>query len=257
MKVRIDIGIRNGEIVKRREALGHDTTASLSRACGISQSDLCKMQRLSYDPRRKVRGEGRVGWKRSAVKLAAYLRCLPEDLWPEEYSPQRIRTVSLDAEVVDVGHMVESLTPVALLEAKEEATELRELMDEIPERARTALEMRADGATFREIGDVFGVGVQRARQIYRQGARAIEYRAVQHGGALAERARIAEETEARRIDAIRRSVLDAMTPGVMMTARAVADMIGEDIEDVRGVLHRGREFRYHWKTDPSRWEFVG
>jgi len=255
MKVRIDIGIRNGEIVKRREALGHDTTASLSRACGISQQELGKMQRLSYDPRRRTKG--RSVWKSSAVKLAAYFRCLPEDLWPEEYSPQRIRTVSLDAEVADVGRMVESLTPVALLEAKEEATELRELLDELPERVRTALEMRADGATFREIGDAFGVGVERARQLYIKGERMVRWHAQNRDGSLAERARISKDTEARRMASIRRRVLDAMTPGVLMTARAVADMVGEDLEDVRSVLRRGREFRCRWQDAPERWGLVG
>ena len=186
MKVRVNIGVRNGEIVTRREALGLMTGAELSRASGIHQYEISKIERLGYRPRDTRPGRHN-RWRPAALKLAAFFRCLPEDLWPEEYSPQDVRTVSLDAEVADIGHMVEQLTPHALLEQRQEHAELHRLLEELPERTRRGIEMRQDGATYKQIGEGIGVGVERARQIEQRAMRALRYRAMHGGGSLAER----------------------------------------------------------------------
>lgn len=74
----IQLQVRNNHLKERRDALGI-TAAELCRRLKISQDGYSRLERLKTFPINK-KGE----WTKIANTLAAFYRCLPEDLFPQE-----------------------------------------------------------------------------------------------------------------------------------------------------------------------------
>jgi transcriptional regulator with XRE-family HTH domain len=81
----LTLRIRNNRLKRRRRELGL-TPPKLAERAGISYSVYMSYEGLKVSPLKKAGTAKRDGtvapWKKSALALAAFYCCLPEDLWP-------------------------------------------------------------------------------------------------------------------------------------------------------------------------------
>ncbi len=164
---RVSVTIRNNLLMERREALGL-SAAALCRAAGIATDIYSGFETLRISPR------GSRGWKIAALRLAAFHKTLPEDLWPDVVLSVGSNRVEQKVAARDVIAMCypERIAPSPAEIGDRE--ELRRLLTDrlatLTEREQRVVVMSfgLDGNGDRgleEIGDAVGLSAERVRQI--------------------------------------------------------------------------------------------
>jgi len=161
--------LKNNRLVAAREARGMNA-AQAARAIGVEPTLLGAFENFKQTARLK---DGR--WSVPATRIAAFYGIPPDELWPEAVNAvRRTESVQLLREE-DILYLEPPETPLAALEASEEARLVRVALSALAgENVRLATVVRRhseDGADFQVIGDELGVTRTRAHQMYAQGVR--------------------------------------------------------------------------------------
>lgn len=167
---RLQIKIRNGPLLRLMEQKGIKTAAELSRASGVSQSDIGRFLNLTRPPTDK-----KGGWVK-AVKTLSLFFCMPEEmLFPEQHINKALERNSFESDI-----SLEELQGLSLVAPENNDTEVLELesknleaaLDSINPREREILEYSfgINGKkvlSLDEIGEKYAVCGTRIMQIRR------------------------------------------------------------------------------------------
>ncbi len=187
----ITLKVRNNWLLSAMRDSRIYTVADLYRATGITQSTLGEYLNLKALPIHKKTGE----WKETVLKIAAVLGRMPEELFPPQHIEKAlpINRGELSASREEMQWLADNApaqrNPELLMEKKEALERLDAfLWLKLTDRERTAVLMRAKGATWAEIGrdvgrdptgkggraDKNNVSTERARQLHCKAIRKLQ-----------------------------------------------------------------------------------
>lgn len=171
------IKIRNGRMLRKMREHGHYTAASLSRATGVTQSEIGKLLMLKEGPICKKSGDVRKG----PLKICEALNATMLDLWPpsmcEYRAPKTNVEVDLSLEQV-AGLLDQDQDHVLAIENKEVLGRLKAVLSP---RELLVIDGRYRGDTLREIGLQLGVKQERIRQLEARAHRKMRDKATRLG----------------------------------------------------------------------------
>ena len=168
---RIEIKVKNNCLLEMMDKRGIQSQSELARLAGMRPSSVGYIANMSRPAINKAGG-----WFLHVRKMADYLQCLPEDLFPPQHVHQELqkRTASIKASEEDLRQFQGMLeadvdaanNPIALLEMREMAEIARTVIDDLPKRERDVFLRRAEsGDTLDEIADDYRVTRERIRQL--------------------------------------------------------------------------------------------
>lgn len=172
--IRLIVTLKNAVMLRVMEREGFDTASALAKASATNQSTVGAYLGLKLAP---MRGNG--DWLPSIQRIAAVLRCLPEDLFPPQFLRTALRTnraerdISADAAIALAGGApVQSIAydPESSMARDEAMSALDDALAELRPRERRVLEMRfglagAEPMTLDAAAKVMGVHKERIRQL--------------------------------------------------------------------------------------------
>lgn len=178
------ITLRNNLLKTRRLETGL-SQADFCRGIGVSPQNYNNLEALRQSP---FTAHGVI--RPIAQRLCDHYGCEPEDLWPDEILRIRRTKATVEIEAAQVPRIMCHPDPLRLLEVDTEPKEdlaviherdgrIARAVDGLPPRFRQAVRLHfgfEDGRewSYREIGEVLGVGVERTRQIVTQGQHRVE-----------------------------------------------------------------------------------
>ena len=186
-EILLQVKIKNNLLWARMRELGIYTQSELARQAGISPLQVGLVANFKVQLNKR-RGPRREKWPNYVRKLSTFLRCLPEDILPPWSFDIKQREFERE-------HSVESILP-ALVWLEEERLALPrpdeiyqdreientvgEALQTLPERTRKVFEMRhgLNGEyehTLEEVGEKFGIGKERVRQIEHRALRTLRH----------------------------------------------------------------------------------
>jgi DNA-directed RNA polymerase specialized sigma subunit len=170
--------LKNNRIVKLREERKLGSAKALADACGIHYSSVVKYENLQLSP---VRHKD-LGWKDSALQLAAFLGVDCEWLWPEITLAVKNTKVLREmnaAQSLALLEPRESSDPEKLLGAKEELDNLNvDILDLTPIEADIIRHrFNDDDETLDDVGERHGLSGERIRQLEAQALGKLRQRA--------------------------------------------------------------------------------
>lgn len=169
----ITIVVRNNRLLEAMRAAGHQTAASLSRACGVSMVSIGEYLRFKRTPILR-HGER---WSSQILRIAEHLRCLPEDLFPVAHVREAMACskVSFTADAPDIHQISASLRSAALppdekMMISESTGSIDKLLRCLSPREERVLRIRfglgaEDEQTLQAVGDEWNLTKDRIRQI--------------------------------------------------------------------------------------------
>jgi transcriptional regulator with XRE-family HTH domain len=164
---RVEIKVRNANILRIMEERGIESVAELCRNTGVSQTTFGQIVNLKLAPINK-KGE----WHSSILKICEYLFVMPADLFSEEQmTPLQKNKSTIDVNFDEISVMLtdQSQDPLIAIENKTKNDFVNDTINHLPERQRRIMSLRygLDGSehTLREIAEIEGVTVERIRQI--------------------------------------------------------------------------------------------
>lgn len=181
----LQITVKNGRLLRAMRGAGFQSVAAFARACGVNNSLIGQYLALKLPP---ITDGGE--WRKSAQQMADFLRCMPEDLFPQAFLRARLETNRVEREVsadAAIGHMFGGARSIAYdpersAIANEAQEVLREVLASLKPREAQVIMMRfgLDGPehTLDECGRKLGVQKERVRQIE---AKALRLMRGQHG----------------------------------------------------------------------------
>ena len=168
----IQLKVRNNLLLEKMRSLGHETAASLSRASGVSQTDIGAYLNLKKAP------ISIVGVSPTALKLCDTLFCELEDIFPDQHL-----YIGLDnnkAEVTvseqDVQGILGGDEPATLIESFEKSHVLIAAIESLTEKEQYVMEKHygingGETHSLVGIGKLMGVSSERVRQIEQKAIR--------------------------------------------------------------------------------------
>lgn len=182
----VEIRVRNARLKALLKRQGYETMRAAAQASGISYSTIVEYMKFN---RPLVLKNGQ--WSSAVIRLADFLKCLPEDLAP----PQHYETVlaknraDFEMDASDVEALSASLRTLALpadqrmMDCQANAT-LYEILGTLRPRYREVLDRRfgltsGHGETLEAIAHDFGVNNERIRQIEERALRDLRHPAKQ------------------------------------------------------------------------------
>jgi RNA polymerase sigma factor (sigma-70 family) len=167
----VQIKVQNNFLLERMRLAGFETVAALARASGVNQSSIGKILNL------KAAGQNsRDQWRSHVLKISECLRCLPEDIIPEQHHKETLskNTASLTMDASQVQNLLlvdnspDYMADTAL--NRDEVLRLIELaLHTLNPRTERVLRLRfgfgGNAMTPKEIGEVMGVTSTRIQQI--------------------------------------------------------------------------------------------
>lgn len=167
----VQIKIKNNFLLERMRLAGFGTASSLAKAAGVSQGAIGDLLNL------KTSGlNSREHWRSHIVKIAECLRCLPEDLIPQQHhraalarnstemrlSADEVQSLMLPDRDIDI-------LPDTPLKRAEVESSINRALHLLPPREEKILRLRfgfdGEPMTLEEVGKQFGVSKDRVRQI--------------------------------------------------------------------------------------------
>jgi RNA polymerase sigma factor (sigma-70 family) len=174
----IQIKIKNNRILQRMKMAGIESAAELERRAGLGPGTAGRF--LNFKESGLTANEE---WRGPIIKIADALKCLPEDLIPEQHlrSPLAKNTGMIEASPDEIDALITSRTsdPEKGI-ANEEAKKLiNECLHTLPARIQRVLELRFglhnnEEHTLEAVGQQFGITGQRVRDIEAQGLRMLK-----------------------------------------------------------------------------------
>lgn len=169
----VQIKIKNNFLLERMRGAGFETAAELSRASGISQSELGELLNFKVSALTKSQV-----WRKAIIKLSEVLRCMPEDLVPPQHWHARLQqntaeVVLGDAEIHGVmlgaADRAAGLLPDANLNRTEISAAIMAALGSLTPQQERVLRLRfgLNGVrphTLEEVGEQLGVSKERVRQ---------------------------------------------------------------------------------------------
>ena len=170
---RIEVKVKNNWLLKKIEAAGFDNVSQFCKKNKLCYNSVIKFANLKITP---INSRGK--WNSLVVKMAAVLKCMPEDLFP----PQHLKTAlkknkaSFDVGIEEVAGFLTgsqedarpALEHILLDEAVETIEDCFRFLTPRQERiVRLRYGLTADGEekTLQEVGDLLGMTGSRVRQI--------------------------------------------------------------------------------------------
>lgn len=146
---------------------GYKTAAELSRATGVSQSQIGHYLKLTNPP---VQKKG--GFKTSILKISKVLKVVPEILFPPQHLEKCLKKneVSVEIDMNDVHDLIEQNSTQKFLDTQEMEEQMYLALSKLKPREKAILEARyglEDGEekTLEVCGNIFGISRDRVRQI--------------------------------------------------------------------------------------------
>lgn len=180
----ITVKVLNNRLLEKMRAAGCETAAELSRACKVSNSEISLYLRMRKAP---MIYDGQK-WSAPVLRMAEYLRCLPEDLFPPAQIrlPLQKNTAEFKADASDIQQISASLRSLALpsdekMMIAESKKALDELLGTLTTRERNIIDQRfglIDGEV-KTLAAIEGENVSRdrVRQIEASALRKLKARA--------------------------------------------------------------------------------
>lgn len=178
---RIQIKVRNANILRLMENCGIKTVAELCRLAGTNQQNIGKILNLQLSP--VFTGRANTGdWLPCVVKLCEFFGKLPADLFSQEQmTPLAKNTGSTDVGFEEITNLIGGYAedPSALLEIKDRDKTLSNVLATLSDREQAIINLRhgLDGQThtLQEVATIFGVTQERIRQIEIKALRKLRY----------------------------------------------------------------------------------
>jgi hypothetical protein len=137
----VKITVKNGRILRLMRDCGFSTMASLSRVAGISPAEAGLILNMRKAPMKK-NGQ----WSESVLRMAAALRCDPDDMFTEAQSTMALKLNSAES-FMDEGNML-SLIAGDIEENQWAKIETQRLLSVLKPRERAIIEATImEGAT--------------------------------------------------------------------------------------------------------------
>jgi len=164
---RLEVKVRNANILRLIEARGIKNVAELSRAAGICNATFGNIINLRRSPVTKT-GD----WHPIVLKVCEYLLVMPSDLFSQEQmEPLTTNKSSVDIGFEDISRLLDDPTqcPSLRLEQLDVANTVNSVLETLTEREKKVLMLRfgIEGSeqTLEEVGKQFDVTRTRIRQI--------------------------------------------------------------------------------------------
>ena len=164
---RVEVKVRNANILRLMEGRGIKTVAELCRASGTDNGSFGDVINLKRSPVSK-KGE----WIPCVLKVCEYLFVMPADLFSQEQmTPLKTNKGIVDIGFEDISRMLDdpSQDPSLRLERQDILGAVGAVLEELTERERKIINLRfgIDGKEHNllEVANIFGVTRERVRQI--------------------------------------------------------------------------------------------
>lgn len=164
------IRIRNNRLREIMEREGFKTARALAEASGVHPTEIGKYLALQKPPITKA-GE----WSKTALKLAALLRSLPEDLFPRQHlrTALKVARVERKMDYAQIAALLPSPVitddPEQLLIEADTKQIVRRMLSTLTAREERVIRGRygfdGDEKTLEDVANEFGVSRERARQM--------------------------------------------------------------------------------------------
>jgi RNA polymerase sigma factor (sigma-70 family) len=166
---RLEVRVRNANILRLMESRGIKTVSELCRAAGTDNGSFGDVINLKKSPVNK-KGE----WIPCVLKVCEYLFVMPTDLFSrEQMTPLKTNKGTVDIGFEDISRVLDDPTqdPSLRLEDQDAVDTVSAVLmtSGISEREREVVKLRfgfeGKEHTLQETADVFGVSKERIRQI--------------------------------------------------------------------------------------------
>jgi RNA polymerase sigma factor (sigma-70 family) len=168
---RVNIAVRNANLLRAIEAAGYQTGEIFAKKVGISNTTLCKYLNLTKSPLTK-RGE----INESALALCTFLGKTLFELWSaEQVIPLEKNKASVELDAAAINTLLlskEDNDPLQLTAQTEMQEVVRAAIDTLPPRYADVIRRRFFAEdTFDDVGALFNVTRERVRQLEIKGLR--------------------------------------------------------------------------------------
>ena len=179
---RIEIKVKNNRLLTKMEEAGYASVAKFAEAIGMYRSKIdriVKMKSAALDEEGYYRPE--------AVQIAEFLKCTPQDIYPpaQMRGTMKENTAQVTANANEIDSLTSSLRTLAFspeqkLILNEAKQALKTAMLTLTPREQRVLDLRygltyGEEKTLDEIGEIFGVGRERIRQIEQKALRKMKH----------------------------------------------------------------------------------
>jgi RNA polymerase sigma factor (sigma-70 family) len=198
--LRIEIKFKNNALYKKMQEAGYKNPAQLWRAMKRqdSASNLGSLLNFKNSPihERKTEGslkvEGTNGeyyWRKLPIDLAEFLKCTPEELFPEKLREIKQNLYVLEIESQKIFKIFEEerllpKNPEEIIGSLEKTNQITRALATLTPRQEIVLKERFgfnenEGKTYAEIGKRLNISRERVRQIEWKALRLLRYKADQ------------------------------------------------------------------------------
>ena len=174
---RLEVKVRNANILRLMEGRGIKTVAELCRASGTDNGAFGDVINLKRSPVNK-KGE----WTPCVLKVCEYLFVMPSDLFSQEQmTPLKTNKGTVDLGFEDISRMLDDPTqdPSLRLERQDIVGAVGTVLEDLTEREKKVINLRfgIDGKehNLMEVADIFGVSRERVRQIEAKALRKLRH----------------------------------------------------------------------------------
>jgi RNA polymerase sigma factor (sigma-70 family) len=173
--------LRNNLLLQKRLESGL-TQTQVADAAGVPRTRIWEYERLSRSP-----VDANSEWRTDAVRIANFWCCDPEQLWPDSVRKVRKSVVRREFDVAEIHHLLsDSVQRLALppdadevLDAADAKRRISDVLETLSEREELVLRRRFglddDEKTLDQVGQEFGVGKERIRQIEAKALRKLRH----------------------------------------------------------------------------------
>jgi hypothetical protein len=187
----VTIKVKNNRLLEKMQSAGYESAAALSRDSGAPKAAIGLYLNLKKAP--LLKGGT---WSETVLRLAKFLRCLPEDLFPKAHTrdPLAKNVSEFKADATDIYQISSSLRSMALpsdekMMIAQSKASLYELLKTLNPTEREVIEGRfglVDGEdkSLRVVGENLSEGARTVERIRQLEARALRKlrRRILHSG---------------------------------------------------------------------------
>ena len=174
---RLEVKVRNANILRAMEARGIESVSELCRRIGASPTELGKIINLKKAPM-LVSGD----WHPDVLKVCEYLFVMPSDLFSQEQmEPLTTNRSSVDMGFEDISRLLDDPTqcPSLRLEQLDVANTFNSVLETLTEREQQVINLRfgLDGKehSLLEVANIFGLTRKRVWQIEAKALRRLRH----------------------------------------------------------------------------------